>query len=441
MDKNQLKKMVCDTINQHASEIIEIGDAIFAHPELGYKEYKTSELVKKVFDKIGLSYQDKLALTGIKAKLKSKDSANGINVCIIGELDAIICPLHPNADPATGAAHSCGHNGQIASMLGTAFGLALSGVSDSLCGNVYFMAVPAEECVELEYRAKLIKEGKISYLGGKQELIHQGVFDNIDISMIVHGMEDVGKNTISVMSDSVGFVTKKVNFIGKESHAGLSPDQGINALNAASLALMAINAQRETFRDEDYIRVHPIITKGGDMVNIVPADVRMETYVRGRDIDAIKNANDKVNRAITGSAYAIGATAEIDDVPGYLPVKQNKLLSDLFLENAKSLFDTSEIQYGGLGGASSDVGDVSTIMPAIQPAMGGFKGGFHSQNLTVCDKNMAYIAPAKAMAMTVIDLLVDNAESAKQVKASYKGMSTTEYDALWKNMLAKKSSI
>lgn len=441
MDKNELKQLVCDTIDKFSTEIIDIGDTIFRNPELGYKEFKTSKLVKEVFDRIGLSYEDKLAFTGVKAKLKSNDVTDGINVCIMGELDALICPDHPYADSNTGACHSCGHNGQIASMLGAAFGLAISGVSEKLFGNVYFLAVPAEECVELEFRNKMIEEGQLSFLGGKQELINRGVFDNIDISMIIHGMEDTGKNTISVMSENVGFITKKVQFTGKESHAGLFPDQGINALNAASLSLMAINSLRETFRDEDYIRVHPIITKGGDMVNIVPSDVRMETYVRGKTIEAIKNANYKVNRAIKGSAYAIGAKVDIDDVPGYLPINQNKLLSNLLLENAKSIYKDYEIIRNKLGGASSDVGDVSMIIPTIQCGMGGFSGGFHSKGLMVSDKNRAYIAPAKAMALTVIDLLYDGANIGKEIKSSYKGLSKKEYKDLWEDIIYQNNEL
>ena len=142
------------------------------------------------------------------------------------------------------------------------------------------------------------------------------MFDDIDMAMLVHGMENSDKNVVNVNSGSVGFVTKKVQFIGKEAHAGLCPENGVNALNAASLALMAINSIRETFKDSDCIRVHPIITKGGDLVNIVPADVRLEAYVRGRSIEAIKDANYRVNRAIKGAAYAIGAQAVIEDIPG-----------------------------------------------------------------------------------------------------------------------------
>jgi len=100
------------------------------------------------------------------------------------------------------------------------------------------------------------------------------------MAMMVHSTGGVEDKKAFVYGGAIGFIGKTVRYKGKEAHAGAEPDKGINALNAAMLGLMAIHVQRETFRDEDQIRVHPIITKGGDLVNIVPADVRMETYVR-----------------------------------------------------------------------------------------------------------------------------------------------------------------
>ncbi len=107
----------------------------------------------------------------------------------MGELDAVICREHPDADPETGAVHACGHNIQTAAMLGVAFGLNDQSVLDQLAGQIEFMAVPAEEYVEIEYRLDLKENGEISYLGGKQEMIKRGHFDDIDISMMIHSMD------------------------------------------------------------------------------------------------------------------------------------------------------------------------------------------------------------------------------------------------------------
>src|SRR5690606_35585134 len=186
----------------------------------------------------------------------------------------------------TGAAHCCGHNGQIATMLGTAMGLVGSGVLPSLAGRVAFFAVPAEEYVEIEYRNQLRREGKIEFLGGKSELIARGEFDDVDMAMMVHGASDQNSSAkAGVSASNNGCIGKQARFVGKAAHAGGAPHRGINALYAAQIALSAINAQRETFRDEDHIRIHPIMTRGGDLVNVIPNDFRLETYVRGKTIE------------------------------------------------------------------------------------------------------------------------------------------------------------
>ena len=171
MDIKTLKERVCQAVEEHKEEIMALGDSIFQVPELGYKEYKTAAKVKAFIDeKIGMPYEDGITLTGIIGKMSGRD--HKVNLAIMGELDAVVCPDHPYADPETGAAHSCGHFAQIAATFGAALALKASGVMDELDGDIEFWAVPAEECVEIEWRQQLINEGKVNYLGGKQELIH-----------------------------------------------------------------------------------------------------------------------------------------------------------------------------------------------------------------------------------------------------------------------------
>ena len=199
----------------------------------------------------------------------------------------------------TGAAHACGHHAQLAAMLGAAAGLRA--VAPQLAGAICFLAAPAEEYIEIGYRSALRREGKLQYLGGKQQLIAEGAFDDIDLAMMVHAETDTKGAHVVTRGPAGGFIGKNVRFIGREAHAGGAPWLGVNALNAASLAIQAIHAQRETFRDCDAVRVHPILTKGGDLVNTVPADVRMESYVRAASLDAMRDANAKVNRAVRGA--------------------------------------------------------------------------------------------------------------------------------------------
>ncbi len=298
--KEELKQIAFAAIDKNRAKIFEIGDSILHEPELGYKEVKTSAKVKKLFDELGYAYQDGVAITGVIAPRKGKESK--MKVAIMGELDAVIVQDHPFVCKETGAAHACGHNCMIAGLAGVAYALKDTGIMEELSGDIVLMAVPAEEYVEIGYRNSLREEGKISFLGGKQEFVKLGVMDDIDIMIMQHTMSDEQGIRALARNRCNGFTGKLIRYIGKEAHAGGAPHAGINALNAAEIGLMAVHAQRETFKDEDHIRVHPIITKGGDLVNVVPADVRIETYVRGSNIEAILDASAKVNRRFRRAA-------------------------------------------------------------------------------------------------------------------------------------------
>ncbi len=437
MTTEELKQRVCEAIDAHAERIIGIGESIWNNPELGFKEVKTARLVAEVFQELGLPHRTGIALTGVVAQMGA--GRPGPNVAVMGELDSLNIPGAPHADPVTGAAHSCGHNAQIAEMLGVAIGLHASGVMSELSGQVTFMAVPAEEYVEIEYRNGLREQGKIEYLGGKQEFIRLGEFDQVDAAMMVHLANKVeGKPGIKVGGTSNGFFGKLVRFVGRPAHAAGAPDKGINALNAATVALTAINAQRETFRDEDHIRVHPIITRGGDLVNIIPADVRMETYVRGKTVPAIIDANRKVNRALRAGAMALDAAVEITEIPGYLPQLPSDALTELFRANAISLAGPDQVADAEHGAGSSDVGDVSHLLPTIQPTFGAVEGRFHGEDFKIVDRQMAYIEPAKAMAMTVIDLLADGGAKMAAVKSAFQPVYTREdYLQMWREVMAE----
>ena len=422
----ELKKRACEAIDKNRDKIIAIGDSIFAEPELGYKEFKTAEKVKKAFDEMGFKYQDGVAVTGVIAPVKGKQSLAKIS--IMGELDAVVAPEHRCADPETGGAHSCGHNAMIASLVGVGYALAGTGIMEELDGDISLMAVPAEEYVEIEYRNQLREEGKISLLGGKQEFVKLGVMDDIDIMIMQHtGVRKEGDPKAVVGGGSNGFTGKLIKYIGKAAHSGGAPHLGINALNAANLGLQAIAMQRETFQDKDHVRVHPIITKGGDLVNVVPDDVRIETYVRAANFDAIMDACMKVDRALKAGADAVGAEVVIQDLPGYMPTVLNYELMDVIHENMKEVLGEEHVQYEKTAGTgSTDQGDISQMMPSSHPTFNGAKGVGHSKDYEIDDKEVAYIAPAKILVMTAIDLLYGGAEKALEIKKNFKPELTKE---------------
>jgi len=434
--KDELKASVCQEIDRRGEEIINIVKAITENPEPGFREVKTSRLAAEKFAELGVSYRDGIAITGVKGMVSG--GSQGPTVGVIGELDSLIIPDHPKADPATGAAHACGHDAQIGMVIAVAMGLTGSGVLPSLSGRVALIAVPAEEYIEIEFREKLHKEGKLSYLGGKPEFIKRGELDDVDMAMISHTTSAPEAKKLALGGTNVGMVAKQIQFIGRGAHAGAIPHQGINALNAAMIALSAIHAQRETFKDSDTVRVHPIITRGGEAVNIVPADVRMETFVRGKTFEAIMDANEKVDRALRAGALAVGAKVRIITLPGYMPIIRDTYLQQLYKAEAAALVGEDNVGKIEHSTASTDMGDVSQIMPVIHPMCGGTTGIGHGSDYKIEDYEIAVLNPAKAMAMTVIELLAENAVKGKEVLARSKPKMTKQEYLAYMDSLAKE---
>ena len=424
MDKNQLKDMVIKAIEDNKGILLEVGRKIYANPEFGYKEFNTTKTIVDFF-KDNLRYEAEAPIAYTGCRVRTNENKKGPKIAVLGELDGISCNEHCDA-LENGASHTCGHNIQVTGMLGAAVGLIKSGVLEKLNGKVDFIGTPAEEFIELAYRSKLREEGKITYFGGKQELIKRGAFDDVDISMMFHAL-DVEDKKVLTAPESNGFIGKEVKFIGKEAHAGSAPYEGINALNADMLGINNVNAQRETFKEADRVRFHPIITKGGDIVNVVPADVRMESYVRARTIESMLDANLKVNRALIAGAMAVGANIEIKEIPGYLPILKHNSMEEILQENLLYIgIKDDEIIKGGDFTGSFDFGDVSHLMPTLHPMFGGVSGALHTRNYKIVDEEFAYLAPAKAMALTIVDLLFDDAKCAKDILRDFKPVMTKE---------------
>ena len=435
--KEELKARIQAEIDSHADEIVRISKTILQNPEPGYREVKTSALVSSKLREMGVSFRDGIGLTGVKGELRG--GSNGPSVALMGELDSLIVRDHPHSDSATGAAHACGHHAQIGMLLGAATGLMSQDTLASLSGRVALMAVPAEEYIEIEYRDTLRRQGKIEFLGGKPEFIRLGEFDDVDIAMMCHTTSNPSEGKLSLSGTNNGIVAKRIQFIGRASHAGGAPHLGINALNAANLALMAIHANRETFQEDDTIRVHPIITKGGEAVSAVPADVRMETFVRGKNLNAVLHANRKVDRALKAGAMAVGAKVNIQTMPGYLPLRQDRSLADIFRANAAALVGEENVGQSEHRTSSTDMGDVSQIMPAIHPYAGGATGLGHGSDYVIQDYGLAIITAAKALAFTVVDLLADGAAQARQVATAHKpAMSKGEYLSFMRSLATEE---
>jgi metal-dependent amidase/aminoacylase/carboxypeptidase family protein len=244
----------------------------------------------------------------------------------------------------------------------------------------------------------------------------------------------------------VGFMGKMISFKGAEAHSGAAPWNGVNALNAANIAMSAIDAQRDTFKDTDAVRVHYFITKGGDAVNIVPSEVRMEMMIRAASVEAIKDASMKVDRALRGGAMALGAEVEISNIPGYLPsqIQGSDALWRSMRDNAFELFNEEDIVVGTANpspirtphGAVSDINDVANIMPKASFGVGGATGVGHSRSYSIVDKYTAHVMPVKLYACMIFDLLWDGAGLARNVMDEYEPqVERSGYMKYWKDIL------
>ena len=396
---------------------IRISKEVLASPEPGYREHNTARLTAGEFRRLGIPFQDGIAITGIKGVLDT--GRPGPTVAVIGELDSHIVAGHPHADPATNAAHACGHHTQIGMLVSVAAALQAPGVMDGLSGRIALIAVPAEEYIEIEYRNELRRQGKIEFLVGKSEFIKLGAFDDVDMAIMTHTDSAEPEAIFNVGGTFNGMIAKLIQFTGLSAHAGSEPHLGINALNAATLALSAIHAQRETFREQDFIRVHPIITRGGGAVSAVPDDVRIETFIRGRTIEAVQSAAKKVDRALKSGAWAMGASVSITSIPGYLPLQNDASFQALHTENTTRLLGEGSVAQRGHETGSSDMGDLSNIMPIAHPFVAAATGNAHGVDYLVQDYDLAVLTSAKAMAATVIDLLSNGAARAHDIRNSY----------------------
>lgn len=422
-----VERKILSVIDAHAEELQQLANDIFCHAEQGYHEFRTAKLVSDYLKKLGLQTREGLAITGVKAKIGQKE---GPNIALIGELDAVACPTHPQASP-DGFAHACGHHAQIVCMLGAALALSDPEVADALDGTATIFAVPAEEVQDSALREKVRKSHDVHCVGGKCELLRRGEFDEIDMALTTHTLmlnRDSDADLVLGNSACNGFIGKTVYFRGKASHAAAAPHLGVNALNAATLGLTALGMIRETFQEKDCIRVHPVISKGGEAINVVPSEVVVDMMVRANHQRAIEEVSEKVDRCFRGAAMAIGCDVEIVNSQGYMPCPQ-RLPEQVLWDCAALLGDEWKVEgipEGVCNTASTDVGDLFAVMPVVNFTVGGSSGALHSQDYQVTDPVVAHILPAKMMALLAYRLLRNGAEEARKIIQDYDAPYTVE---------------
>ena len=413
---DKIEEKILQRIDANREQIISFAEDIAAHPESGFEETRTAQKAAQFLRELGYEVTEHLACTGVRG---GKKIADGPHLTIIGELDAIGCKSHPMADPVTGVAHACGHHAQMAAMIGCATALADPEIQKELGGSLSFLAVPAEEYIDADRRIRLRKEG-IEFCCGKSEMIRTGVFDDTDIALTTHvHMVPVEEDFYLGNPACNGYSAERVTVRGKAAHGAIDPWNGVNALSITTSAIQMMGLMRETFREEDHVRLHNVIRKAGDVINSVPDEAVIETKVRAASLEKIEEITDMVNRAYDGAAYAFGGRVEREILQGYMPILP-RAADEALLEAAEDMkLDYRTVQKGDFNNACTDAGDLSHLKPIVNFTFKGFEGKLHGADFRITDPEKAYILPAKLLALTVYKLLRNGGEQAEKICAEY----------------------
>ena len=422
---NERQAQLVQNTEKHRQLILDAEKWLWAHPQTGYTEWEAHGYLLEKFRELG--YDPVLAgkiggfgdIPGFYADADT--GREGPVLAVFGELDALDIANHPES--VNGMTHCCGHHAQCAALLGLAAALKEENALDGLCGKIRLIAVPAEEMIQLGFREGLRRKGVITYMGGKTEFMHRGILDGVDLAMMVHGTSAGEGEPFDFRCGcgNNGCIAKTIRFKGKSAHAGGAPHKGINAQYAAMLGLQAVNDLRETFPDSDTIRFHPIMMGVNCAVNIIPDEMKIESYVRGKSLEAIRRENTKVNRAMAGAALAIGAGVELRDRPGYAPERHDRQFMKLVEDCCKELAGEDRVcfEYDSWSTGSSDFGDITCVMPGVQFNAAGAAGTFHGIDFSVADPERLCVNSTKAQLFVIDALLENGAAAAKKIVAEY----------------------
>jgi amidohydrolase len=373
-----LKDSIAQAVDRLADQLEALSHRIHAHPELAYQEVKACGWLGEFLTQQG--YKVEPGVGGVETAFRATiETGDGPTIAILCEYDAL-----------PGIGHACGHN--VIATAGAGAGAALAAVKAALPrGRVQVIGTPAEEGG-----------------GGKVKLIKAGVFKDVDCAMMIHGFD----RTI-LHQDLLGIARGTFEFTGKASHASADPWEGVNALDACIQMYNAVSMMRQQIRPD--CRIHGIITSGGAAANIIPEYAASVFYVRAPRIDTMWDLFKRVTAAAEGAARATGCTLKVtphDSV--YEPLKSSRVMLDLFAANMKTAGLTEgEPIPDRLG--SSDIGNVSQVIPAIQPMVAIAPTGMAIHTREFADAAVqplaraGMVAAAKTMALTTLDLLADPA--------------------------------
>jgi amidohydrolase len=381
-----IKDEAIQQVDSSKNQLIGLSLRLHDNPELGYKEEKAVEWLCAYLKENGFELTGGIA--GLPTAFKAKYGSGSPVIALLAEYDAL---------PELG--HACGHNIIAAASIGA--GVASKSIVDTLGGTVIVYGTPAEEV-----------------FGGKIDFIEQGIFEEVDVAMLTH------PDTVnSAVIKALGCAGVYVEFIGKSAHAAAEPEMGINALDAMILTFNNINALRQQIKSE--ARIHGIIKHGGNAANIIPDYTSASFMVRSYNRTYLDELRKKIVDCFMGAAIATGCQVKYTwDDKTLEPMKNNMTMAKLFNSNMSALGRNMEPFDYNAGFGSTDMGNVSQVVPAIHPTVKIAEPGVatHSKEFAIAAASehghKGLLDAAKAMAMTVADIL-GNPELIAQIKSEF----------------------
>jgi amidohydrolase len=328
-----------DAVNRRRGDLIELSHAIHAEPELAFAEFKSCAKTQALVAEHG--FEITAAPGGLETAFRAEFGSGPLVIGICAEYDAL-----------PGIGHACGHNIIAASAVGTA--LALADVADDLGLKVVLVGTPAEEAG-----------------GGKVLLLNAGTFDDIAATVMLHpGPIDIAR------ARSLALSQVEVTYLGRETHAAVAPYLGVNAADAITVAQVAIGLLRQHFVPGQM--AHGIVTDGGQATNVIPAQSVMRYTMRANDAASLRHLEGRMGDCFLAGSVATGCDYEVEETePPYDELAPDKWLADTFRAEMIRLGRTpvAEDVEASVPLGSTDMGNVTQVMPGIHPIVGIDAGG------------------------------------------------------------------
>lgn len=390
-DLERAKHVAERAVDDASSDLREISLSIHAKPELNYEEHHAHALLTDYLAAHGFAVER--GAYGLATAFKAVTGSGSPTIAIFCEYDAL-----------PGIGHACGHN--LIAISGLATGIALKAALGEGNGTVLVLGSPAEEGG-----------------GGKIQMMERGALSGVDAAMMLHPSPGDAAWPSMIALEQVN-----VQYFGRNAHAGAAPWAGVNALDAIVMAYASISAMRQQIRPTD--RVHGVITKGGEKANIIPDHTAAQFLIRSETLADLGVLRTKVMGCFEGAALATGCRLEVTPPgPAYANVSTNDVIAEAYCENMErfEMRMPPKAATEGLGGASTDMGNVSYVVPSIHPVFGipvEAGVGNHTPGFTAAaateDAHRATLRASKALAMTALELYA-KPEMLKKAWAEFNG--------------------